>query len=61
MTATLAIKILTTAALTGLLFATGLRLTFAQIGDALRDRALLAQEVRDGVITPEAAARDYGL
>ena len=27
----------------------------------LRDRALLAQEVRDGVITPEAAARDYGL
>ena len=27
----------------------------------LRDRVLLAQEVRDGVITPEAAARDYGL
>lgn len=43
MTATLAIKILTTAALTGLLFATGLRLTFAQIGDALRDRALLGR------------------
>jgi BASS family bile acid:Na+ symporter len=43
MTAPLAIKILTTAALTGLLFATGLRLTFAQISDALRDRALLAR------------------
>ena len=26
----------------------------------LRDRALLAQEIRNGVITPEAAQRDYG-
>ena len=41
MTSQLAIKVLTTAALTGLLFATGLRLTFAQIGGALGNRGLM--------------------
>jgi BASS family bile acid:Na+ symporter len=41
MTSQLAIKALTTAALTGLLFATGLRLTFAQIGGALGHRGLM--------------------
>jgi N-methylhydantoinase B len=27
----------------------------------LRDRALLAQEVRNGIISPQAAEREYGL
>ena len=65
MTATLVIKILTTAALTGLLFATGLRLTFPQIGDALRDRALLARTlVANFLLVPAltlAAARLFQL
>ena len=41
MTAQLGIKILTTASLTGLLLATGLRLTFVEVGAALRDRRML--------------------
>lgn len=43
MTAQLGIKLLTTASLTGLLLATGLRLTFAEVGAALRDRSLLTR------------------
>jgi BASS family bile acid:Na+ symporter len=41
MTAALGIKILTTASLTGLLLATGLRLTFAEVNAALRDHRML--------------------
>jgi len=41
MTAQLGIKLLTTASLTGLLLATGLRLTFAEVRAALRDRRML--------------------
>lgn len=41
MTAQLGIKLLTTAALTGLLLATGLRLTFGEVRAALRDRGML--------------------
>jgi BASS family bile acid:Na+ symporter len=41
MTAQLAIQFLTTAALTGLLLATGLRLTFAEVRGALADRRML--------------------
>lgn len=45
MTAQLAIKLLTTASLIGLLLATGLRLTFAEVGAALRDRQMLLRLV----------------
>jgi bile acid:Na+ symporter, BASS family len=45
MSAQLAIKLLTALALTGLLFATGLRLTFAQIGAVLQDRARLSRVI----------------
>lgn len=43
MTVQLAIQILTAAALTGLLLATGLRLTFAEVRAALADRWMLAR------------------